>query len=86
MIQVVHIAAEFPFTEGLVTGQEKAPLDLVGPPGADATASVCASEIPRWSTCGLRVDCGWMGIRFVKNSHPLMGAVDNPVEAQKRPN
>ena len=74
-------AAEFSFNEATVRGQEKAPLDLVGPPGATPTASVCPGAISPWSSCGLRVDCEWTGIGFVKNSQLLLEAVDKPVEA-----
>ena len=86
MIQVGHSAEEFSFNEATVRGQEKAPLDLVGQPGATTTASVCPGAISTWSSCGLRVDCEWTGIRFVKNSQSLFGAVDKPVEAWKSPN
>lgn len=76
-------AAEFPFNEADVRGQEKQPLDLVGPPGAVPTSSVCGGMTYLGSTCGLRVDCEWRRIRFMRDSQRLIPLVDKPVERWK---
>lgn len=55
VIQVGH-AAEIPFNEAHIRGQEKQALDLVGQGRRGPTPSVCPSAISTWSSCELAVD------------------------------